>query len=111
MTGRKIKLPPLDNEALVIPVLLGADHIDVGINPSLGFGAGKAGRFADPLLQGFRLRRQAIEPRGNLAVLRGVRVRERRGGVEPAEEEEKGEGNGRRRLRRRGERRECAAGE
>jgi hypothetical protein len=34
-----ILLTPLDGEGLVVPVLLGAQHVDVGVDPGLGHGA------------------------------------------------------------------------
>lgn len=34
----RVRLPPLDGECLVIPVFLGAEDVDVGVNPSLRHG-------------------------------------------------------------------------
>jgi hypothetical protein len=35
--------PPLNGERLVIPVLLGAQHVDVGVDPGLRHGADRSG--------------------------------------------------------------------
>lgn len=43
----------MDGEGLIVPVLLGADDVDIGVYPRLGGGAGAANRFADLLRQGF----------------------------------------------------------
>lgn len=52
-------VPPLDGEGLVVPVIFGANHVDIGINPSLGGGARAADRFSDFLRQCFRCRQLA----------------------------------------------------
>ena len=53
------RVPPLDGEGLVVPVVFGANHVDIGINPSLGRGARAADGFADFLRQGFRCRQRS----------------------------------------------------
>lgn len=40
-------LPPLQAERLVIPILLGANDVDVGVNPRFGGSADTAGGLAD----------------------------------------------------------------
>lgn len=48
---KRMKIPPLDGKRLVIPVILRADDIDVGVNPSLRGSARAANRFTDLLRQ------------------------------------------------------------
>lgn len=64
----------MDGEGLIVPVLLGADHVDIGVYPRLGGGAGAANRFADLLRQGFGKRVK----RPLRAVRVGARERSRR---------------------------------
>lgn len=72
----------MDGEGFVVPVLLGADDVDIGVYPGLGGGAGAANRFTDLLRQGFGGR---VE-RPLRAV--GVGAREGSRGVSDAAEEE-----------------------
>lgn len=75
----------MDGEGFVVPVLLGADDVDIGVYPGLGGGAGAANRFTDLLRQGFGGR---VE-RPLRAV--GVGAREGSRGVSDAAEEEEEE--------------------
>ena len=50
--GRR-EVPPLDGEGLVVPVVFGANHVDIGVNPSLGGRARPADGLSDLLRQGF----------------------------------------------------------
>lgn len=80
------RLPPLDSEGLIVPIVFGTDHVDIGVNPSLRGCAGAADGLADLLSQGFRRERK----RGKTAAAVGVRKRAGGGGRCDATEEEDG---------------------
>lgn len=44
-------LPPLDGEGLIVPIFLGANNIDIGVNFGLRGSAGAASGFSDLLRQ------------------------------------------------------------
>lgn len=89
------RIPPLNGEGLIVPVVLGANHIDIGVHPSLGWGARAADCLPDLLRQGFRWgeRTDAVLLAGGglvvAAVVVGRRGREwgRCGGYAAKEEE------------------------
>jgi hypothetical protein len=91
----KRRVPPLDGEGLIVPVVFGANHVDIGVNPSLGGGARPADGLADLLRQGFggRGQRAVAADQGGLMLL-WARQRGGRGG--DAADQEGGRGGGRR---------------
>lgn len=63
-------LPPLDVEGLVVPIFLGANDVDIGVDAGLGGRAGAARGLSDFLghgVQGRRRRRRASERGGGEA--------------------------------------------
>lgn len=83
-------LPPLNGEGLIVPVVLRSDHVNIGINPSLGGSARAANRFPDLLSQGFlrrwRTKTRRWRRRGVVVVV--GRREGGGGGSNPTEEEE-----------------------
>lgn len=93
----KRRVPPLDGEGLVVPVVFGANHVDIGVNPSLGGCARAADGLSDLLRQGFggRGQRAVAADQGGLMLLL-LCARQRGGGGGDAAEQEGGRGGGRR---------------
>jgi len=68
--GESGMLPPLDVEGLVVPIFLGANDVDIGVDAGLGGRAGAARGLSDFLghgVQGRRRRRRASERGGGEA--------------------------------------------
>lgn len=94
----------MDGEGLVVPVVFGANDVDIRINPSLGGAARATNGFANLLRQGFRERGQWVQAADRrrtrllaLALLLLQWARERGGGR--GDEAEEGEGGWRLMMR------------